>query len=83
MIKLDLNINNNIETIDNNNSKNGKIHQCQSDNELLTENNSDNMMQIQKQQLDSKHINNNTTYESIENHNNKYNKIKLKIILSK
>ena len=31
-------------------------------------------MQIQKQKLDSENLNNNTTYESINNHNNKFNK---------
>ena len=40
----------------------------------MTENNSDNMMQIQKQKLDSENFTNNTAYESINKHNNNYNK---------
>ena len=72
--ELDLNTNNNTETIDNNNSRNSNNQRNQSGNKFLTENNSDNIMQIQKQKLDSENFTNNTTYESINKHNNNYNK---------
>ena len=48
---------------------NGKYIRNQSRNELLVDNNSNNMVQIQKEQLENR--NNISTYESINNHNNK------------
>ena len=48
---------------------NGKYIRKQSRNELLVNNNSNNMVQIQKEQLEIR--NNISIYESINNHNNK------------
>ena len=61
--------NNNIEIIDKN-SVNGKDIRNQSRNEVLVNDNSNNMVQIQKEQLENRNII--STYESINNHNNKY-----------
>ena len=76
--------NNNIEIIDKN-SVNGKYIRNQSRNELLVNDNSNNMVQIQKEQLEYRDII--STYESINNHNNKdkqkdiyENKINTKIV---
>ena len=60
--------NNNIEIIDKN-RVNGKYIRNQSRNELLVNDNSNNMVQIQKEQLEYRDII--STYESINNHNNK------------
>ena len=49
---------------------NGKYIRNQSRNELLVNDNSNNMVQIQKEQLENRNII--STYESINNHNNKY-----------